>query len=265
MEEYLNKSIKAIINQFPEVADILNEYNIGCAPCNVGSCLLKDIVEIHNLPAEEEQELMVRIVKVIYPGREVKIPEVKRKREARPKEISYSPPMKRLVNEHVLIKRLIALIPEVIDNLDVVSEEGRQIIIDSVDFIRSYADKYHHAKEEEILFKYFDENLDIIKAIYEDHENARAHVRAMLEDLGKKDKEAVSEHLNAYQELLTEHIKKEDEILYPWMDRSFSITQIGELFSKFNRKDEELSDTPKKYEGFINKLEEKFKLKEAKK
>ncbi len=265
MEEYLNKSIKEIINQFPEVADILNEYNIGCAPCSVGSCLLKDIVEIHNLPAEEEQELMARIAKVIYPDREVKIPEIKRKNEARPKEISYSPPMKKLVNEHVLIKRLIALIPEVIDNLDVASEEGRQIITDSVDFIRSYDDKYHHAKEEEILLIYFAEILDIIKTIYEDHENARAHVRATLEALDKKDKEAVSEHLNAYQELLTEHIKKEDEILYPWMDRSFSITQIGELFSKFNVKDKEFSDTPKKYEGFINKLEEKFKLKEAEK
>ena len=105
--------------------------------------------------------------------------------------------------------------------------------------------------------------MDIIKTIYEDHENARAHVKAMLEGLDKKDKEAVSEHLNAYQELLTEHIKKEDEILYPWMDRNLSITQIGELFSKFNEKDEELDDTPKIHEGFINRLEENFQLKEA--
>ncbi len=259
MEKYLNTSIKEIINQFPEVADSLNEYNIGCTPCSVGSCLLKDIVEIHNLPADEEQELMARIAKVIYPDREVIIPEIKRKSETRPKEISYSPPMQKLVNEHVLIKRLVALIPEVIYNLDVASEEGRQVIIDSVDFIRSYADKYHHAKEEEILFKCFDENLDILKTMREDHEEARAHVKAMLEALDKKDKEAVSEHLNAYQELLTEHIKKEDEILYLWMDRSFSITQIGELFSKFNTRDEEFGDVPERCEEFINKLEEVVK------
>ncbi len=183
MEEYLNKSIKEIINQFPEVGNILDEYNIGCAPCSVGSCLLKDIVEIHNLPSEEEQELMARIAQVIYPDQEAKIPEIKREREARPEEISYSPPMKKLVNEHVLIKRLVAMIPEVIDNLDVASEEGRQVITYSVDFIRSYADKYHHAKEEEILLKYFDENLDIIKTIYEDHETGRAHVRAVLKAL----------------------------------------------------------------------------------
>jgi hemerythrin-like domain-containing protein len=262
MEEYSNKSIKEIINQFPEVGNILNEYNIGCAPCSVGSCLLKDIVEIHNLPYGEEQELMTRIAKVIYPDREVKIPRIRRKHETRPEELSYSPPMKKLVNEHVLIKRWAAMIPEFVDNLDVGSEPGRQIIIDGIDFIRSYADKYHHAKEEEILFKYFDEDSDILKTMLEDHDNARAHVRAMLEALDKKDKEAISEHLDAYRELLIEHIKKEDEILYPWMDRNLSTTQIGELFSKFNAKDEEFGDTPKRCEEFINKVERKFKLKE---
>ena len=263
MEEYLDKSIKEIINQFPDVGNILSEYNIGCAPCSVGSCLLKDIVEIHNLPYEKEQESMARIAKVIYPDREVKIPEIKRKREARPEEISYSPPMKKLVSEHVLIKRWAAMIPEFIDNLDVESEPGRQVIIDGIDFIRTYADKYHHAKEEEILFKYFGEDLDIIKTMLEDHDNARAHVRAMLEALDKKDKEAISEHLNAYRELLIEHIKKEDEILYPWMDRGFSITQIGELFSEFNQRDEEFGNVPEKYREFINKLEETFKLTEV--
>ena len=263
MEKYLDKGIKAIINQFPKVENILNEYNIGCAPCSIGSCLLKDIIEIHNISPDEEQALMARIAKAIYPDREVKIPKIARKHAARPKGISYSPPMKELVNEHALIKRLLAMIPEFIDNLDVASEQGRQLIVDGIDFIRSYADKYHHAKEEEILFKYFDENLDIIKAMYEDHEKARARVRAMLKALAKKDKEAISKQLSAYQELLTEHIKKEDEILYPWMDRNLSITQIGELFSKFNEKDKEFGDAPKRCGEFINNLEEKLKLTEV--
>lgn len=259
MEKYLNTPIKEIITKFPSVGKILEEYNIGCVPCNVGSCILKDIMEIHNLPAEEEQALMTRITKVIYPDREIKIPKIERKQKARPAEIKYSPPMKRLVDEHVLIKRLVALIPEIIESLDVDSEQGRQIISNSIRFIRTYADKYHHAKEEEILFKYFDENLDILKAIREDHENARAHVRAMLEGLNKKDKKEIAERLNAYHELLTEHIKKEDEILYPWIDRNLSITQIGELFYKFNEADEksdkEVIDSCKK---FVKELEEKM-------
>jgi len=60
MEGYLNKGIKEVIDQYPEVEKILDEYGIGCGPCSVGVCLLKDIVDIHNLPAEQEQELLPR-------------------------------------------------------------------------------------------------------------------------------------------------------------------------------------------------------------
>ena len=263
MEANLNKGIKEVIDEFPEVEKILDEYGIGCGPCSVGTCLLKDIVDIHDLPADQEQKMMARIAKIIYPDEVVEIPQVKRKVEAPPKGIKYSPPMKKLVDEHVLIKRWVALIPEVINNLDVDSEEGRQLLLDGVDFIRSYADKYHHAKEEEILFKYFDEDLDILKAMHEDHERGRSHVRAILEALERKDKATIAEHLNAYRELLKEHIKKEDEILYPWMDRNLSDSQIGELFSKFNTTDEQIGFSPDKYEGFINHLEKKYLQKEG--
>jgi len=148
---------------------------------------------------------------------------------------------------------------EIVKNIDVDAKKGRRLIIDAVDFIRFYADKYHHAKEEEILFKYFDENLDILTVIHEDHKQARSHVKAILEALDRKDRVAIAEHLNAYAELLTEHIKKEDEILYPWMDRNLSITQIGELFSRFNETDQQMGDSPSEYEAFINTLEDKFR------
>jgi iron-sulfur cluster repair protein YtfE (RIC family) len=186
MEEYLNKGIKEVINEFPEVGEILDEYSIGRGPCSVGTCLLKDIVEIHNLPADEEQMMMARIAKTIYPDKVIEIPSrIERKTETKPKEI-----------------------------------------------------------------KYFDENLDILKVIQEDHTQARGHVKATLEALERKDKAAITEHLTAYAELLTEHIKKEDEILYPWMDRNLSITQIVELFSKFDETDEQMGYSPTKYEAF---------------
>ncbi len=79
--------------------------------------------------------------------------------------------MKKLVDEHVLIKRWIALISEVVKNLDVESEEGRQLILDGIDMILSYADKFHHVKEEDILFKYFDENfIDRLEKKFEKQE-----------------------------------------------------------------------------------------------
>ncbi len=259
MEKILNTGIKELIQKYPKIEKILDEYEIGCAPCNVGTCLLKDIVEIHNLSAEDENTMMIRIARVIYPDRDIKIPEIKRKVTSS-KKIKYSPPMKILVNEHTLIKKLLALIPDIIKDLE--TEEGRILILESVEFISNYADRYHHAKEEEILFKYFDENLDILKVILDDHETGRAHVKAISAGVNNKDKSAVAEHLNAYRELLTEHIKKEDEILYPWMDRNLDINQIGELFSKFNTVEEKFKNAPRGYEEFIIKIEEKYKAKE---
>jgi hemerythrin-like domain-containing protein len=258
MEAHLNKGIKEIIDQHPAVEKILDEYGIGCGPCSVGLCLLKDIVEIHRLPPDRERELMARIAKTIDPEADIEIPEAKAASVDEAAEIKYSPPMKKLVDEHVLIKRWIALIPKVVEHLDVESDSGRRLILDGIDMIRSYADRYHHAKEEDMLFKYFDENSKILQVMYEDHTTGRGHVKAMLEALERKDETSLGEHLMAYRTLLTDHIKKEDEILYPWMDRNLSTRQIGELFTKFSEADNQMGFSPEKYEKFVEALEKQF-------
>jgi hemerythrin-like domain-containing protein len=254
MEEYLNKPIKEIIAQ-----DVLNDYDIGCGPCNVGICLLKDIVAIHRLSDDQEQQLMAGIAGAIDPEQEIKIPKKEKKSETQSREFKYSPPMKKLVDEHVLIKRWIALIPEFVENLDIESEKGRRLVLDGIDMIRSYADKYHHAKEEEILFKYFDENADILKVMHADHTQARSLVKDMLAAVERRDQKTIAENLMAYRELLTEHIRKEDEILYPWMDNQLSTHQVGELFSKFDEVDRQIDVSPVKYADFIDQLENKLK------
>jgi hemerythrin-like domain-containing protein len=263
MQAYLNKGIKEVIDQYPEVEKILDEYGIGCGPCSVGVCLLKDIVDIHNLPEAQEQELMQKIAATIYPGQDIKLPEKQKKTPAETKEIKYSPPMQKLVNEHVLIKRWIALIPMVVENLDLESDDGRQLVLDGIDLIRSYADRYHHAKEEDILFEYFDKDSEILQVMYADHTTGRGHVKAMLEAIDRKDRSNLGRHLLAYRELLSGHIQKEDEILFPGMDRNLSTTQVGELFAKFSAVDEKMGFSPDKYLKFIEKLEMQFNVKEA--
>ena len=259
LDQYMNKGIKDVISKFPAVADILGQYNIGCALCTEGSCLLKDIVDVHNLPPDDERALMAQIAEVIEGGGQAKVPPVKRSPQVIAKDVQYSPPLGQLVDEHILIKRWLAMIPRFVKNLDVESEEGRGTILAAVDFIRSYADKYHHAKEEEILFKYFDEESDILKTMRADHEKARGHVRAVLEALERRDRDAIAEHLTAYGELLAGHILKEDDILYRWMDRNLSTAQVGELFSKFaeveDRMDRNVID---RCRTFVVKLEEQL-------
>ena len=259
MQKVLNREIKELITAYPEVGRILEEYNIGCAPCSVGSCLLKDVVGIHNLDPQKEATLMYRIEKAIYPDRKISEPVVDMTRKSEPKKITYSPPVKKLVDEHVLIKRLLALIPSIVEFTESSLKVDKNLILGCVDFIRTYADKYHHMKEEDILFKYIDEKAEIIQVMYKDHDIGRGYVRQAVEGAEKNNKTQVKENLLAYRELLTQHIKKEDEILYPWIDRQLSTTQVGEMFRKCNESDASVGDElPKKYEKFIVELEEKF-------
>ncbi|MBI2472228.1 MAG: hemerythrin domain-containing protein [Planctomycetes bacterium] len=259
MLKVLNREIKEIINTYPEVGRILEEYGIGCVPCTVGSCLLKDVVGIHNLGPQKEATLMYRIEKAIYPDRKISEPVVDMTIQSAPKKITYSPPVKKLVDEHVLIKRLLALIPSIAEYTESSLSVDKDLILGCVDFIRTYADKYHHMKEEDILFKYVDEKAEIIQVMYKDHDTGRGYVRQAVEGAEKNNKTQVKENLLAYRDLLTQHIKKEDEILYPWIDRQLSTTQVGEMFRKCNAADASVGDElPKKYEKFIIELEEKF-------
>ncbi len=263
MEKILGTPIKELIDRFPPVGAILDEYGIGCVPCSVGTCLLSDIVEIHNLSPGDESAVMTRIASVVAPDRTVRLPEAKKSRPAQLRKIAYSPPMKRLVDEHKLIKRFIALVPAIVGRLDMESERERRMILDGVDFIRNYADRYHHAKEEDILFACFDPGLDILKAMHEDHRRGRECVKGILAALERKDREAVAENLRGYAGILTEHIKKEDEILYPWMDRNLSTRQVGEIFSMFREVDGRFQEAQEKYESFVGKLEETFLARSA--
>lgn len=255
LEKHLPRPVQEVITEFPALVNVLNEYDIGCGSCMVGSCLLKDIVSIHGLPPARESALMDRITELISPsGKPVAppMPQMPQPQTAR----DYSTPIKRLVDEHLLIKKLLALIPEIIARMNLMSQAGRQRVADGMDFISSYADRFHHGKEEDILFKYFDEQSEIIQIMHSDHETGRSHVRAVREALAKGEGKVVADHLLAYRDLLLEHIKKEDEILFPWMDKNLSVADKNKLVQQFNGAENGMGvDIPTKYGKLIAALE----------
>lgn len=262
MESYLNSAIKEVCAEFPEIGKILEEFDVGCNSCLVGTCLLKDVVEIHNLLPEIEKKMMNRIKKIIDPNFEIDETEILKKNVKSPKKITYSPPLKKLVDEHKLILRWAALIPKIIESLDLQSVESLQTLQNGIKFIREFADKFHHAKEEDVLFKYFDSNLEILNVMHMDHETVRALVRELLTAIENKDNEIIKRNLLKYREILLEHIKKEDEILYPWMDNNLNIRQKDELFSEFDAISLKFQGLSIQHEEFILNLEKKFKIME---
>lgn len=258
MEKYAKTGIKDIIEEFPKVGKILEEYGIGCGPCTVGICQLKDILDIHTLAKEAEEELMLRLEAEIYPERDIAVPS-QATLQPLPSETSYSAPMQILVDEHKLIKRWLALIPTLVKDLDLTSNTECQAVENGIDLIRSYADRLHHGKEEDILFTYFDDTADIFRVIYEDHRRARALVQAMLGALDAKNSSALAARLLEYAALLQEHIQKEDEVLFPWLDSKLTDVAKKELALRFAKSDVALAIDNRKYQRFIEELEQRIK------
>jgi hemerythrin-like domain-containing protein len=136
----------------------------------------------------------------------------------------------KLMEEHRLILRMITLMEQ---NARATAE-GRftewLFYLDGVDFIRSYADRFHHAKEEDVLFTALVQNgmpekNSPVAAMLMEHEQGRYYVRqlekavreAMAGIAGRA--EGIAQNAMAYAELLSEHITKEDSILYPLAER----------------------------------------------
>ncbi|MEI6562947.1 MAG: hemerythrin domain-containing protein [bacterium] len=255
MTDVIGLYIKDVIDAYPAVGDILAKAEIGCVTCSVGTCLIKDVVSIHNLTETQEQALFANIAAVIFPGQTPALPKTERKTPTSGTQ-KLSPPLQALVNEHTNIKRVLAQLPALIERLQKgLNPETRQTVAEVIDFIRQYADRFHHAKEEDILFKYFDAGSDILTVMMNEHEIGRHHVRTALAALEQGNAALIIEHLTAYGALLKEHIRKEDEILYPWMNRELTDSQVGQLFSKFNVVDEQFGAKANTYLGMIDKLE----------
>lgn len=135
-----------------------------------------------------------------------------------------------MMDEHQLILRMIALVERNTALLEQGAFRDWQFFLDAVDFIRNYADRFHHAKEEDVLFVALVNNgmpakQSPIEAMQIEHEQGRAHVRALemaarqalAGDDGKAG--AIITHARGYAQLLRGHIDKEDHILYPLAER----------------------------------------------
>jgi hemerythrin-like domain-containing protein len=135
-----------------------------------------------------------------------------------------------LVDEHRLILRMIALLERNAPRTADGTYTNWQFYLDGVAFIRNYADRFHHAKEEDVLFAALVTNgmpreNSPVAAMLMEHDQGRTYVKAMETAAGQAlagtagQGAIIAENALAYAELLRGHIAKEDEILYPLAER----------------------------------------------
>jgi len=165
-----------------------------------------------------------------------------------------------LSEEHKNILKVVEALNKETEKLKLEEEINKAFFAEVIEFIKNYADKFHHAKEEEILFKEFNKaceegrlHCNPIEQMMHEHEIGRKFVKEMIEGLEKEDKSKLKNGANGYTNLLKEHIFKEDNILYPMANEALN-KQEEDMLKKFWQVEKEKINDKEKAIKFVKSL-----------
>jgi hemerythrin-like domain-containing protein len=149
-----------------------------------------------------------------------------------------------LVSEHEVILNMLGVMEEMADRL----EKGEPIEIkdieNAVEFVQEFADRCHHSKEEHLLFPAMEE-AGIPKAggpigvMLDEHAMGRNIVRELNEATHRYrggDPSATPEmvtHMRGYVELLSQHIAKENQMLFQMAEQVLPEARMESLVRQF--------------------------------
>lgn len=155
-----------------------------------------------------------------------------------------------LMNEHRVIEQVLLCL----DNIAAEARRARKLDGDAarqaLDFLRNFADRCHHGKEEEHLFpmmeaRGFPRQGGPTGVMFHEHEEGRAHIQTMHAALEQAEAgtdaalQQFVQHAQAYVTLLREHIVKEDHCLFPMADRTLTAADQRQLLDSFTHVEHE--------------------------
>ncbi len=150
-------------------------------------------------------------------------------------EVVFEKATEALKADHRVIEKVLAVLEKLTADPQALDAWNK-----AIDFIRNFADRCHHLKEEKIFFpalekKGIPRDGGPIGMMLTEHEEGRGYVRAMAEALKGEvpPKTALVENARAYLSLLRDHIRKEDEILFNMADEVLSSEEQKNLLREF--------------------------------
>lgn len=177
-----------------------------------------------------------------------------------------------MINEHKNVKSMLSVIRrmciKVLNNSDMDYMDFYKVI----DFVRTYTDKHHHAKEENILFKKIGEELGEriakgpIAGMMIEHDFGRlymSNLEAALDKFNNGDKDArvdIIANSISYADLLSRHIEKEDITIYKFAERALSNTAKEDIEEKCSKVENLATENSfqQKYIDLLNELQHKY-------
>ena len=173
-----------------------------------------------------------------------------------------------LMIEHRLIEKMLIVASNELENIKKTRTVDPVFIDTLVDFIRTYADRTHHGKEEDILFKELenknlnDKDRNGMQELIDEHISARKTVKELVEAKTEYI-EGDSNSINTIIDTLTflidfypEHINKEDKIFFPDTEKYFSDEELDNMLNDFWDFDKKMIH--EKYNKLYESLSKKY-------
>ncbi len=169
----------------------------------------------------------------------------------------YSKATQILFDEHEVILKAIEQASAILQQNDLSAHKDE--LLWYVRFFREYGDEYHHQKEEEILFRFIEENNEmlgggLISSLTDHHNEFREALRNAQDALLNAQWDSAKKILNAYFSDMRDHIGAENDELFISSDTMLSDQEKETIYFRFMDKDRELGDERKSdLENKINK------------
>jgi len=177
-----------------------------------------------------------------------------------------------MIEEHKYILRMLKVVRKACFGIYKGQDVNYEDILQIIDFIRNFADKHHHGKEEKFLFKEMQLHLGkigdnlITHGMLVEHDLGRLYMSDLAEALQRvkngdeESKLDVISNAIGYTHLLTRHIGKEDEIVYNYADKNLSSDVLAVINQKTKQFEEEaqVKGTQARYLKILEDLEKKY-------
>ena len=156
-----------------------------------------------------------------------------------------------LKNDHESILLMLKIMSSISNKIRTDGKADVIQIAKIIEFLKNFADKSHHGKEEEILFPAMEKagvpnDGGPIGMMLRDHTEGRGYIAGIGSSLEQYNKSGDSTSLNGiasfmdnYAELLSQHIDKENHILFMIADSVLTEKQQDELYREFEKIEEE--------------------------
>lgn len=159
-------------------------------------------------------------------------------------------PIKVLFDEHDIITNVIDAAKGTSALIGTDDDRYEKIIRQLLDFFRNYADKFHHHKEEEILFPEMCKRNEllqsgVIQEMLENHAEFRDMLASIEKFLSEKNYRRVDQQLMIYCEALLDHIAVENDEVFQMAESLFGENELENIYFRFNDCDKEMGESKK--------------------